>query len=143
MYHTTLPTDALTRLRDTMLESRAYGFARLHQEQQALGDQVRTLFEARGLRSVAATGFMAPGVVVSYTDDAGMHSSAKFLAQGLQTAAGVPLQCDEPADFRTFRVGLFGLDKLHNPERTVAHLARALDGILGVPVAQPALAPVA
>ena len=144
MYHTTLPTDALTRLRDTMLESRAYGFARLHQEQQALGDQVRALFEARGLQSVAATGFKAPGVVVSYTDDVGMHSSAKFLAQGLQTAAGVPLQCDEPADFRTFRIGLFGLDKLHDPERTVAHLARALDGILGVPVvAEPELAPVA
>ena len=130
MYHTTMPTDALTRLCVTMQESRAYGFAKLHAEQQALGDKVRALFESRGLRSVAAEGFKAPGVVVSYTDDTGMHSSAKFLALGLQTASGVPLQCDEPADFRTFRVGLFGLDKLHNPDRTVEHLAQALDKVL-------------
>ena len=130
MYHTTMPTDALVRVRAAMVEARDYGFAKLHAEQQALGDKVRALFERRGLRSVAAEGFKAPGVVVSYTDDPGIHSSAKFLALGLQTAAGVPLQCDEPADFKTFRVGLFGLDKLHNPDRTVEHLARALDQIL-------------
>jgi aspartate aminotransferase-like enzyme len=130
MYHTTMPTDALTRLCVTMQESRAYGYAKLHAEQQALGDKVRALFESRGLRSVAADGFKAPGVVVSYTDDVGLNSSAKFLALGLQTASGVPLQCDEPADFRTFRVGLFGLDKLHNPDRTVATLAKALDQLL-------------
>ena len=130
MYHTTMPTDALTRLCVVMQESRAYGFAKLHAEQQALGDKVRALFESRGLRSVAAEGFKAPGVVVSYTDDTGVHSSAKFMALGLQTASGVPLQCDEPADFRTFRVGLFGLDKLHNPDRTVEHLAQALDKVL-------------
>jgi aspartate aminotransferase-like enzyme len=130
MYHTTMPTDALTRLCATMRESRTYGFAKLAAEQQVLGDKVRALFESRGLRSVAAPGFKAPGVVVSYTDDTGLHSGAKFLALGLQTAAGVPLQCDEPADFRTFRVGLFGLDKLHNPDRTVEHLAKALDKLL-------------
>lgn len=130
MYHTTLPTDALTRLCVTMQESRVYGYAKLHAEQQTLGDKVRTLFEGLGLRSVAAEGFKAPGVVVSYTDDIDVHSSAKFLALGLQTASGVPLQCDEPADFRTFRVGLFGLDKLHNPDRTVKHLAQALEKVL-------------
>lgn len=128
-YHTTLPTDALTRLRDTMLETKAYGFDKVKVEQQALGDAVRTLFEGRGIRSVAADGFKAPGVVVSYTGDAEVQSSKKFLLQGLQTAAGVPLQCDEGADFATFRVGLFGLDKLHNPERSVAHLSQALDAM--------------
>ena len=76
---------------------------------------------------VAAPGFEAPGVVVSFTTDPDVQNSKKFLALGLQTAAGVPLQCDEGADFRTFRIGLFGLEKLHNVDRTVAHLAAALD----------------
>ena len=128
-YHATLPTDELTRVRDVMQETRAYGFERLRAEQIELGERVRSLFELRGLPSVAAEGFKAPGVVVSYTDDPEIQSSKKFGAQGLQTAGGVPLQCDEPADFMTFRVGLFGLDKLHNVDRTVAHLAAALDQI--------------
>ena len=128
-YHATMPTDALMRLREVMQETRAYGFEKVKAEQQALGTKVRALFESRGIRSVAAEGFKAPGVVVSYTDDAGIQNSKKFLALGLQTAAGVPLQCDEPADFMTFRVGLFGLDKLHNVDRTVATLAAALDQI--------------
>jgi len=128
-YHTTLPTDALMRLREVMNETRAYGFAKVKAEQVALGTAVRKLFESRGIRSVAADGFKAPGVVVSYTEDAGIHNSKKFLALGLQTAAGVPLQCDEPADFMTFRVGLFGLEKLHNVSRSVAHLAAALDAM--------------
>ncbi len=127
MYHTTMPTDALTRLREVMMETQAYGFEKVRQEQLDLGHQVRALFESRGLISVAAKGFQAPGVVVSYTTDADMHSSKKFLALGLQTAAGVPLQCDEPADFMTFRIGLFGLEKLHNVKRSVGHLAEALD----------------
>ena len=127
MYHATMPTDALTRLREVMQETRAYGFDKVRAEQQQLGDRVRALFESRGIVSVAADGFKAPGVVVSYTEDAGIQSSKKFLAQGLQTAAGVPLQCDEPADFMTFRVGLFGLEKLHNADRTVEQLAAALD----------------
>jgi aspartate aminotransferase-like enzyme len=128
-YHTTMPTDALTRLREVMQETRAYGFEKVKAEQQALGSAVRALFESRGIPSVAADGFKAPGVVVSYTTDAGVQSSKKFLALGLQTAAGVPLQCDEPADFMTFRVGLFGLEKLHNVDRSVAQLAVALDSL--------------
>ena len=126
-YHTTMPTDALVRLREVMLETRAYGFDRVCAEQRELGEQVRALFESRGIVSVAADGFKAPGVVVSYTRDADIQNSKKFLALGLQTAAGVPLQCDEPADFMTFRVGLFGLEKLHNVERSVEQLAAALD----------------
>ena len=128
-YHATMPTDALTRLREVMQETRAYGFDKVKAEQQALGTKVRALFERRGIQSVAAEGFKAPGVVVSYTDDAGVQNSKKFLALGLQTAAGVPLQCDEPADFMTFRVGLFGLEKLHNVDRSVAQLAVALDSL--------------
>ena len=126
-YHTTMPTDALARLRDVMVETRLYGFEKVRQEQIELGRRVRELFESRGIKSVAADGFKAPGVVVSYTADPDMQNSKKFLALGLQTAAGVPLQCDEPAGFSTFRVGLFGLEKLHNVERTVQHLAQALD----------------
>ena len=129
VYHATLPTDALVRLRDVMQETQAYGFAKVKAEQELLGRQVRELFESRGLPSVAAEGFKAPGVVVSYTTDPDMQSGKKFLAQGLQTAAGVPLQCDERADFMTFRVGLFGLEKWHHVERTVGQLAAALDGI--------------
>jgi aspartate aminotransferase-like enzyme len=87
------------------------------------------MFERHGLVSVAAEGFKAPGVVVSYTTDPEIQNSKKFLALGLQTAAGVPLMCDEPPEFRTFRIGLFGLEKLHNPERTVNNLARALDAL--------------
>jgi aspartate aminotransferase-like enzyme len=136
-YHTTMPTDALARLREVMLETRAYGFERVRQEQAELGRRVRALFESRGIRSVAAPGFQAPGVVVSYTRDPDIQNSKKFLALGLQTAAGVPLQCDEPAGFSTFRVGLFGLEKLHHPDRTLQHLSDALDR-LGL--REPALA---
>jgi aspartate aminotransferase-like enzyme len=128
-YHATLPTDALTRLRDVMQETRDYGFAKVRGEQEELGRKVRVLFESRGLPSVAADGFKAPGVVVSYTTDPDIQSSRKFLAEGLQTAAGVPLQCDEGAEFKTFRVGLFGLEKWHHVDRTVAQLAAALDHI--------------
>ncbi len=127
MYHTTMPTDALTRLDEVMRETKAYGFDKVKQEQITLGAKVRELLEARGFVSVAAEGFKAPGVVVSYTTDPEIQNGKKFLALGLQTAGGVPLQCDEPADFSTFRLGLFGLDKLHNPDRSVAQLAGALD----------------
>ncbi len=126
-YHATMPTDALTRVRDVMLETRAYGFDKVRSEQQQLGDAVRALLVSRGFKSVAAEGFQAPGVVVSYTDDIEMQSGRKLMAQGLQIAAGVPLQCDEGADFQTFRIGLFGLDKLHDVDGTVARLAAALD----------------
>jgi aspartate aminotransferase-like enzyme len=137
-YHATLPTDALTRLRDVMKETQAYGFAKVRGDQEALGRKVRELFESRGLASVAAEGFKAPGVVVSYTTDPEIQSSRKFLAEGLQTAAGVPLQCDEGADFMTFRVGLFGLEKWQHVDRTVAQLAAALDRMgLVAPAAKP------
>jgi aspartate aminotransferase-like enzyme len=126
-YHTTMPTDALTRLREVMQETKAYGFEKVRQEQIELGERVRDLLESRGIVSVAADGFKAPGVVVSYTSDPEIQSSKKFLALGLQTAAGVPLQCDEPADFMTFRIGLFGLEKLHHIERSLGHLSSALD----------------
>jgi aspartate aminotransferase-like enzyme len=129
MYHATMPTDALVRLREVMQETRDYGFEKVRAEQFALGAAVRELFESRGIASVAAEGFKAPGVVVSYTTDPDIQNSKKFLALGLQTAAGVPLQCDEPADFMSFRVGLFGLEKLHDPARSVAQLAAALDAM--------------
>jgi aspartate aminotransferase-like enzyme len=129
-YHATLPTDGLAQLRDVMKETAAYGFERVRAQQQELGARVRALLESRGIRSVAAAGFQAPGVVVSYTSDEGLHTGAKFAAVGLQSAAGVPLQCDEPADFKTFRIGLFGLDKLHDIERTVANLRQALERVL-------------
>jgi aspartate aminotransferase-like enzyme len=128
-YHATMPTDALKTFRDTMKEAEAYGFETLREEQLELGQSVRELLESRGYRSVAAPGFQAPGVVVSYTDDPDLQSGRKFAEQGLQIAAGVPLMCDEGSDYRSFRIGLFGLDKLHHVERTVASLDTALDHI--------------
>ncbi len=129
-YHATMPTDALAVCRDVMKETEAYGFDKVRAEQQELGDRVRALLADKGIRSVAAPGFEAPGVVVCYTDDPDISNGKKFVAQGMQIAAGVPLQCDEPEDFRSFRLGLFGLDKLHNIDRTVATLDRALSEIL-------------
>lgn len=129
-YHATMPTDSLARVRDVMRETEAYGFEKVRAEQQQLGEQVRALLVRKGLRSVAAEGFQAPCVVVSYTEDPAIQSGQKFLGLGLQVAAGVPLQCDEGADFRTFRIGLFGLDKLHHIERTIRHLDDALNRIL-------------
>ena len=130
-YHATPPTDALVALLKVMREAEDYGFEKLRAAQTELGTKVRSLLAQHGFRSVAAPGFEAPGVVVSYTDDPEIQSGKKFIAQGLQTAAGVPLQCDEPADFRTFRIGLFGLDKLYAVDRTVATLATALERVLG------------
>ncbi|MCC6248068.1 MAG: alanine--glyoxylate aminotransferase family protein [Rubrivivax sp.] len=129
-YHATLPTDGLVQLRDAMQETAALGFDAARAAQQALGERVRALLAARGIASVAAPGFEAPGVVVAYTDRADWASTQAFAAQGLQIAAGVPLACDEPADFRTFRIGLFGLDKLKNVDRTVSTFERALDAAL-------------
>jgi aspartate aminotransferase-like enzyme len=129
-YHATMPTDSLTVFRDVMKETEALGFDKLRDLQQELGDRVRQLLSDKGFKSVAAAGFEAPGVVVCYTDDPEISTGAKFLAQGLQIAAGVPLQCDEPDDFRTFRLGLFGLDKLHSIDRTVVVLDKVLSEIL-------------
>jgi aspartate aminotransferase-like enzyme len=130
-YHATMPTDALKKFRDSMKETEASGFEKVRQEQLELGRKVREMLESRGFKSVAADGFQAPGVVVSYTDDPEIQNGKKFLEQGLQIAAGVPLMCDEPEGFRTFRLGLFGLDKLNNIDRTVAYLSDALDRIIG------------
>ena len=128
-YHATMPTDGLRRMRDIMRETEGRGFERVRAAQEELGTRVRALLEAHGFRSVAAEGFKAPGVVVSYTDDDAIKSGTAFAAAGLQTAAGVPLQCDEPADFKTFRIGLFGLDKLDDVDGTVARLQRALEAM--------------
>ena len=128
-YHATMPTDALRTFRDTMMETGEYGFEKVRQEQIELGRRVREMLESRNIHSVAARGYQAPGVVVSYTDDTDIQNGRKFLAQGLQIAAGVPLMCDEPDDFKTFRLGLFGLDKLHNIDRTVEQLEVALKRI--------------
>ncbi len=130
-YHATMPTDGLVQLRKVMLETEQYGFDKVKANQIELGRQVRALLEAKGFDSVAAEGFKAPCVVVSYTSDPDIQTGKKFVAQGMQIAAGVPLQCDEPADFRTFRIGLFGLDKLQNVERTVASFKAALDRVTG------------
>lgn len=129
-YHATMPTDALVKFHESMMESEAYGFDKLKAEQQALGDRMRAMLERNGFKSVAANGFKAPGVVVSYTDAADIQNGARFAAEGLQVAAGVPLECDEGDNFSTFRLGLFGLDKLHNIDRTVGHLEEALQKIL-------------
>jgi len=129
-YHATMPTDALRDFRDTMLETREYGFERLKEAQWALGNAVRAMLADKGIVSVACDGYGAPGVVVSYTTEADIQTGKRFAAQGMQIAAGVPLQCDEPADFRTFRIGLFGLDKLYNVEGTLARLKRVVDQVL-------------
>lgn len=130
-YHTTMPTDGLVRTREVMHETRDYGFEKLRDEQWYLGTQVRSMMEGLGFKSVAAEGFKAPSVVVSYTSNMELATAKATLALGLQTAAGVPLQCDEPADFRTFRIGLFGLDKWHNPDRTVETLRSRLSQLAG------------
>lgn len=129
VYHTTMPTDALKILRNVMRETQSLGFAALKARQQELGDKVRALLISNGYHSVAAKGFQSPGVVVSFTKDPEIQSGKKFISLGLQTAAGVPLQCDERSDFRTFRIGLFGLEKLAHVDRTVGHLAVALEKI--------------
>jgi aspartate aminotransferase-like enzyme len=129
-YHATMPTDALKSFRDVLIETEERGFDNLRALQQELGDKVRALLLSKGIKSVAAEGFQAPGVVVSYTDDPDIHNGKKFLDIGIQIAAGVPLQCDEPEDFQTFRIGLFGLDKLNNVDRTVRKLEEALIQIL-------------
>ena len=129
VYHTTMPTDALKILRNVMKETQALGFAALKAKQIELGNKVRQLLVSKGYDSVSAKGFQAPGVVVSYTKDPDIQSGKKFIALGLQTAAGVPLQCDERPDFRTFRIGLFGLEKLAHVDRTVESLANALEKI--------------
>lgn len=129
-YHATMPTDSLATLRDVIRETEAYGLEKVRAEQIELGQRIRALLKEKGFRSVAAEGFEAPGVVVSYTDDDGIRSGKKFADVGVQTAAGVPLRCDEPEDFKTFRIGLFGLDKLNDVNAAVERFAKALDKVL-------------
>jgi len=129
LYHATMPTDALKILSNNMKETQAIGFAATKAKQIELGLKVRALLESRNFVSVAAPGFQSPGVVVSYTSDPDIQNAKKFLQKGLQIASGVPLQCDERSDFRTFRLGLFGLEKLQNIDQTVANLKNALDSL--------------
>ncbi|MBO1520091.1 aminotransferase class V-fold PLP-dependent enzyme [Oceanisphaera pacifica] len=129
-YYTTLPTDALAHFRDTINETGGLGFAEMKLRQQQLGERVRALLAARGIKSVAADGFAAPSVIVCYTQDADINNGRKFVDQGLQIASGVPLQCDEPEDFQTFRIGLFGLDKLQDVAGTLMRFEQALDRVI-------------
>jgi aspartate aminotransferase-like enzyme len=129
-YHATMPTDAILGFRDAMVETKAMGFADAKAAQWSLGRAVREMLAEKGVGSVAADGFQAPGVVVSYTADPEVQTGAKFRAEGLQIAAGVPLQVGEGPEFKTFRLGLFGLDKLRDVDATVARLRRAVDAVL-------------
>jgi aspartate aminotransferase-like enzyme len=130
-YHATMPTDAIVKFHASMRETEEYGFDRVRDEQNELGEKVRALMATHGFKSLAAQGYEAPSVVVCYTDDPDIQNGSKFAAAGLQVAAGVPLMCNEPDDFRTFRIGLFGLDKLHNVDRTVENLEKALNQLTG------------
>ena len=129
-YHATMPTDALRAFRDTVLETREFGYEKLKLAQWELGNKVRNYLSQKGIQSVAADGFKAPGVVVSYTQDADIQNGSKFAAKGMQIAAGVPLACDEPEECKTFRLGLFGLDKLYDVEGTFNRLTKVLDQVL-------------
>ena len=129
-YHATMPTDALRAFRDTVMETRDYGYQKLKDAQWELGNRVRDYLADKGIQSVSATGFTAPGVVVSYTNDPNIQNGSKFSAKGMQIAAGVPLACDEPEEFKTFRLGLFGLDKLYDVDSTMTRLTRVLDDVL-------------
>ena len=142
-YHATMPTDALRTFHGVMLETVGHGLEHLKDAQKELGEKVRALLVSRGFKSVAAAGFQAPGVVVSYTDDPDIKNGSKFAGAGMQIAAGVPLRCHEPDAFQTFRLGLFGLDKLTNIDRTVTTLASALAqiGARGVAPSPPPSAP--
>jgi alanine-glyoxylate transaminase/serine-glyoxylate transaminase/serine-pyruvate transaminase len=132
-YHATMPTDALRRLRDTMQETLDWGLEVVRERQVELGRRVRALLARHGLPSVAAPGYEAPGVVVSYTTDPDIQNARKFLDAGVQAAAGVPLQCDEGPDFRTFRLGLFGLDKWRDVDAAVGRLEHALERVAPLP----------
>ncbi len=129
-YHATMPTDALRVFRDTMVETKEYGFDRLKEAQWRLGDSVRAMLAGKGIKPVAAEGFGAPGVVVSYTDNPDVKSGKVFAAEGMQIAAGVPLQVGEPDGFSTFRLGLFGLDKLYDVDGTLERLKAVVDKVL-------------
>lgn len=129
-YHATMPTDSLRQFRDTLLEAKAIGFDKLKESQWQLGEKIRELLNAKGFNSVSAEGFQAPGVVVCYTDRDDIHKGKVFAEQGVQIAAGVPLKCGEPEGFKTFRIGLFGLDKLTDIDGSVERFKTVLDKIV-------------
>jgi aspartate aminotransferase-like enzyme len=125
-YHATMPTEAIVRFRDMMIETRDFGFEKAKAAQARLGKGIRSTLENKGFKSVAGEGFQAPGVVVSFTDDPAMQNGSKFAQNGLQIAAGVPLMCDEGEDYKSFRIGLFGLDKLKDVDGTIERFEHAL-----------------
>ena len=129
-YHATMPTDAIKRFRDTIMETEEFGFDNACKKQQELGDKVRALLESHNINSVSEKGYQAPGVIVSYTNDKAIHNGSKFTNVGIQIAAGVPLQCDEGDDYQTFRLGLFGLDKLKDVDAAVKRLEDALNQVV-------------
>ena len=128
-YHATMPTDGLKNFRDVMKETQGLGFEAMKEAQIELGNKIRAVLEENGYKSVAADGYKSPGVIVSYTNDPAIKSGAKFSQAGMQIAGGVPLKCGEPEDFSTFRIGLFGLDKLTNIQRTVETFSRTLSTV--------------
>ena len=128
-YHATMPTDGLKNFRDVMKETQGLGFEAMKEAQIDLGNKIRAILEEHGYKSVAADGYKSPGVIVSYTNDPAIKSGAKFSQAGMQIAGGVPLKCGEPEDFSTFRIGLFGLDKLTNIQRTVETFASTLSTV--------------
>ena len=128
-YHATMPTDSIKQFRDTIVETAEFGFENARNKQQELGDKVRQLLEKHNFKSVSAEGFQAPGVVVSYTDDKLIQNGSKFSSIGMQIAAGVPLQCDEGDEYQSFRLGLFGLDKLKDVDAAVTRLEDAIEQV--------------
>ena len=128
-YHATMPTDGLKNFRDVMKETQGLGFEAMKEAQIELGNKIRAVLEENGYKSVAADGYKSPGVIVSYTNDPAIKSGAKFSQAGMQIAGGVPLKCGEPEDFSTFRIGLFGLDKLTNIQRTVETFSSTLSTV--------------
>lgn len=128
-YHATMPTDGLSQFYDTLCEVKSFGYDRAKQSQIELGSRLRLLMEQRGYKSLAADGFKSPSVIVSHTERDDMKNGAAFAANGVQIAAGVPLECGESADFKTFRVGLFGLDKLADIDGTISDFMQALDTV--------------
>jgi len=129
-YHATMPTDAIKRFRDTIIETKEFGFDNARKKQQELGDKVRALLESHNINSVSEKDYQAPGVVVCYTNDKAIHNGSKFSNIGIQIAAGVPLQCDEGDDYQAFRIGLFGLDKLKDVDAAVKRFENALKQVV-------------
>ena len=130
-YHATMPTDSLRLFRDALIETESFGLEAIKNAQIELGRRCREVVERFGYHSVAANDFKAPSVIVSYTDDIDIKTGKKFMQAGMQVAAGVPLECGEPEGFSTFRIGLFGLDKLTDIDRTVANLEKTLEAVRG------------